>query len=247
MELAFFCDALKRQGASKVIGIVPYFGYAKQNLQHLPGECVSVNVVIRFLESLGFAKIFAFDLHDEATAGVFSIPFSNISAFPLLAHHIKEYFQSQSIDIANVQIVSPDQGGVEKVRNFGKAFYGNTLFTEAVIEKKRDQYTPHKAEPIDLYGDVSGKIVLIVDDMVVSGSTLVPACELCLAKGATKVYAAAVHPDFTLEAPMYLQNSKIERFFTTNTITIKKDQEFAKLEQISIEDLLVTEIKNISL
>jgi ribose-phosphate pyrophosphokinase len=247
MELTFFCDALKRQGARKVIGFVPYFGYAKQNIQHLPGECVSANVVIRFLESIGFAKIYVFDLHDEATAGVFSIPFSNMSALPLMARHIRTYFENQSINIDTVQIVSPDQGGVEKVRNFGKAFYNSDAFTEVVIEKKRDQYTPHKAEPIDLYGDIEGKIALIVDDMVVSGSTIVPACNLCLEKGATKVFATAIHPDFTKDAPEYLQNSKIERFFTTNTITIKKEHEFPKLEQVSVGDLLVSEIKNIAL
>src|SRR3989338_9480926 len=71
MELLFFCDALRRQEAKKVIGYIPWFGYAKQDIQHRPGECVSVNVIIRMLESIGFFKVYTIDLHDEATGGVF--------------------------------------------------------------------------------------------------------------------------------------------------------------------------------
>ena len=74
MELFFFCDALRRQEAKKVIGVIPYFGYARQDVQYRPGECVSANVIIRFIESIGFDKIYTVDLHDEATEGVFSIP-----------------------------------------------------------------------------------------------------------------------------------------------------------------------------
>ena len=245
MELCLFGDALHREEARKVIGVIPYFGYAKQNIQHRPGECVSVNVVIRFLESIGFYKIYTFDLHDEATAGVFSIPFKNSSAFPLLAKHMAAYFEKEGIKQEDVVLVSPDQGAVEKVRNYGIAFYGTDQFSEAVIEKKRDQNVAHKAEPMDLYGDVKGKVAVIVDDMVVSGSTIIPAVDLCLKRGATKVYACAVHPDFTKEAPDRLQNSKLEKFFTTNTIRLKDEYRFAKLEQISVAPLIQEELKNL--
>ena len=251
MELFFFCDALRRQEAKKVIGIIPYFGYAKQNIQHRVGESVSVNVIIRFLEAIGFAKIYTFDLHDEATAGVFSIPFKHLSAFPLLAKHIRNYFlhsvetrhaSSLQQDIA---LVSPDQGAVEKVRNFGKIFFKTDNFSEVVIEKKRDLDTAHAAKPLDLYGIVKGKIALIVDDMIVSGSTVLPAVDLCLERGAREVYVAAVHHDFTKDAPTALQSSKLEKFFTTNTISLRRDQQFSKLEEISIAPLIANELKNI--
>lgn len=243
MELCLFCDALRRSEASKVIGVIPYFGYAKQNIQHQPGECVSVNVVIRFLESLGFAKIYTFDLHDEATAGVFSIPFKNVSALPYLAKHVRAYFEREKMPLTDIAVVSPDQGAVEKVRNFGTVFYGTDQFSECVIEKKRDQHVAHQAKPMDLYGDVNGKIAVIVDDMVVSGSTVIPAVELCLERGATKVYAAVVHHDFTENAPQLLQNSRLERFFTTNTIPLDSSQHFDKLEEISIAPLIAEELK----
>ncbi|HLL60711.1 MAG TPA: ribose-phosphate pyrophosphokinase [Candidatus Nitrosocosmicus sp.] len=245
MELCFFCDALRREEAHKVIGIIPYFGYAKQNIQHVPGECVSVNVVIKFLETLGFSKIYTFDLHDEATAGVFSIPFRNMSALPFLAQKIKKYFESNSVDINDVVVVSPDQGAVEKVRQFGTSFYGTDEFHEVVIEKKRDQKTAHKAHPMDLYGNVEGKIALIVDDMVVSGSTVIPAVDLCLERGATKVYVTAVHHDFTTSAHEKLQNSKLERFFTTDSILLKEEQRFEKLEEFSLAELIAEELRNL--
>lgn len=245
MELFFFCDALKREEAAKIIAVIPYFGYAKQNLQHQKGECVSANVVTRFLEAIGFDKVYTFDLHDEATGGVFFIPFKNMSAFPLLAKYVSQYFQKNNIDLANVVLVSPDQGAVEKVRNFGTVFYGSTDFTEAVIEKKRDQNIAHKAEPIDLYGDVDGKIVVIVDDMVVSGSTLLPAVDLCLSRGAKEVYAVVVHHDFTADAPSKLSSSPLKKFFTTDTIAFSKEQSLDKLEEISIASLIADELKNL--
>ena len=115
MELFFFCDALKRQEAKKVIGIIPYFGYAKQNIQHRIGESVSVNVVIRFIEAIGFDKVYAFDLHDEATAGVFSIPFKHLSAFALLATHSRDFLLNNIKSLhettleKNITLISPDQ------------------------------------------------------------------------------------------------------------------------------------------
>lgn len=242
MELCFFCDALRRGEAKRVIGVVPYFGYAKQNIQHRDGECVSVNVVIKMLESIGFNKIYTFDLHDEATAGVFTIPFKNLTAFRLLADHLKKYFKSIKVAPEEIVFVSPDQGAVEKVRNFGTYFYGTDEFSEAVIEKKRDQNIAHKAKPMDLYGNVKGKIAVIVDDMVVSGSTVIPAVDLCLERGAREVYSAVVHPDFTKEAPGRLQKSKLKRFFTTNSIPLKKEDRFDKLEEISLAPFIAAEL-----
>ncbi len=243
IELCFFCDALRRQEAKRVVGIIPYFGYAKQNIQHREGECVSVNVVIKLMESIGFNKIYTFDIHDEATGGVFTIPFKNLSAFNLLAGHLKKYFHSINVPTEDVVFVSPDQGAVEKVRHFGTYFYGTDNFHEVVIEKKRDQNIAHKAKPMDLYGEVKGKIAVIVDDMVVSGSTVAPAVDLCLERGAREVYAAVVHHDFTEAAPKIMQESKLKKFFTTNTIPLKDEYRFPKLEEVSVAGLIAEELK----
>lgn len=242
MEFFFFCDALRRQEARKVIGITPYFGYARQDIQHRPGECVSANVIIRFFESIGFSKIYTVDIHDEATEGVFSIPYKNLSALPLLADQIKKYLSDSAYPAESVAIVSPDQGGVERARHFGEHFFGKTPFNLSVIEKKRDLDHIHHSRALDFYGDVEGKTVILVDDLVTSGGTLLNATDLCLKRGAKRVLAAIVHHDFTPKAPKKLQDSKLDKFFSTNSIELKKDQKFAKLQEASIANLIAKEL-----
>lgn len=248
MELFFFCDALRRQEAKKVIGIIPYFGYARQDVQHRPGECVSVNVIIKFLESIGFYKIYTVNLHDEATEGVFSIPFKNINAFPVLASEIKKYLAdlTGSTDLTDsTAVVSPDHGGVERARKFSDVLFGHQNHTISVVEKKRDLEHIHESVALDLYGDVRGKVAILVDDMITSGGTLIHAAQLCLDRGATKVLATVVHHDFAPDTAQKLQSSSVERFFMTDTIALKEDQKFEKLHEVSIAPLLAEELKHL--
>lgn len=246
MELFFFCDALKRQEARKVIGVLPYFGYARQDIQHREGECVSVNVLIRFFESIGFSKIYTVDLHDEATQGVFSIPFKNISSLPLLASRISEYIGKEHINPEEIAIVSPDQGGIERARKFEEYLFDRQNPSDiplVVIEKRRNLEKIHKSKALALYGNVKNKTVILVDDIVTSGGTLIHAAQLCLDNGATRVLSAIVHHDFSEKAPARIQESAIEKFFTTNTIALKEGQRFSKLEEISIAPLISQELK----
>lgn len=248
MELFFFCDALRRQEANKVYAIIPYFGYARQDVQHRPGECVSANVVIRFLESIGFYKVYVINLHDEATEGVFSIPFKNINAFPLLAEEIKKYI-TNSTDLTNstnltdhVAVVSPDHGGVERARKFGDELFGHVEHSISVVEKRRDLAHIHKSVALDLYGDVKGKAVILVDDMITSGDTLRHAAQLCLDRGATRVLTAVIHHDFGPKAPAELQASVIEKVFTTDTIALEENQKFKKLVEVSVAGVIAEAI-----
>jgi ribose-phosphate pyrophosphokinase len=242
MELFLLCDALRREEAKRVIGIIPYFGYARQNIQHRDGECVSVNVIIRIMESIGFHKIFALDMHDEATAGVFSIPFKNLSTFPSLAESVKDYLQMDTPSAEEVAIVSPDQGGIERARKFGQTFFGSDDFHLAVTEKKRDLTHAHKSKALDLYGDVKDKTVIIVDDIATSAGTLIHSADLCERNGAKRVLAAVTHHDFSTKAPDIIQNSPLEVFFTTNTIRLQPEFEFPKLKEISVASLISKEL-----
>ncbi|PIS15611.1 hypothetical protein COT62_02530 [Candidatus Roizmanbacteria bacterium CG09_land_8_20_14_0_10_41_9] len=239
MELFFFCDALRREEAKKVIGIIPYFGYARQDIQHRPGECISVNVIIRFLESIGFYKIYTIDLHDDGTAGVFSIPFKNLSALELLAKTARKEIKSAHA----VSIVSPDQGGIERARKFGYYFFGTNDFHLSIIEKRRDLEKIHASKALDLYGDVRGKTVILVDDVVTSGKTLINAVDLCLERGADDIYAVIVHHDFTEKAHEVIQDSRLVKLFTTNTIQLAKHQKIPKLYEVSIAPLIVEEFE----
>lgn len=247
MELYLMCDALRREEARRVIGVVPYFGYARQDIQHRPGECVSSNVVIRFMEAIGFQKIYTINLHDEATEGVFSIPFKNLSALPILAKEIKSYMTDQQREVTpeKVAIVSPDQGGIERARKFGEAFFETEKFELAVTEKKRNLEHMHESKALDLYGDVQGKVAIIVDDVATSGSTLINAADFCMQTGATGVIAAIVHRDFAPGAPEIIQNSTIEAFFTTDSIALKEENTFEKMRTVSVASLIAEEIKNL--
>ncbi len=241
IELFLFCDALRREEARRVIGVIPYFGYARQDIQHRSGEAVSANLVIRFLESIGFTIIYTYDIHDEATSGVFSIPFHNSSTFAMLAAQVKKHLKGVSKE--DVAIVSPDQGGVERARRFGEHFFGTKNFKLVVIEKDRNINKLHTSRALDIYGDVKGKTAVLVDDIVTSAGTLINAAELCSKQGAQKVVAAIVHHDFSTKAPGRLQESAIDKFFTTDTILLKQEQKFAKLEEISIAQLIADDIR----
>ena len=241
MELFFFCDALRRQEAKKVYAIIPYFGYARQDVQHRPGECVSANVVIRFLESIGFYKVYTINLHDEATEGVFSIPFKNMDAFPVLTQEIRNYIGTVTTD--TVAVVSPDQGGVERARKFADQLFGHTEHFITVVEKRRDLQHIHKSQALDLYGDVKGRTAVLVDDVITSGGTLMHAAQLCLDRGATRVLTAVTHHDFSPTAPAKLQSSVIERVFCTDTIALHDDQKIEKLHEVTVASLIAEIIK----
>jgi ribose-phosphate pyrophosphokinase len=244
MELFFFCDALRRMEAKKVYAVIPYFGYARQDIQHRDGECVSANVVITFLESIGFAKVYTVNIHDEATQGVFSIPYKDISALPLLADTVKDYLREEGVyDVNKVTVLSPDQGGVERARKFSEELFPDTEVHLAVIEKKRNLNKIHTSRAVDIYGDVKGRNVILVDDMTTSGGTLINAAHLCKEKGARQMLAVIVHHDFAPDAPEKIQASHISKFFTTNTIFLKKGQSFPKLQEVSVAKLIAEALK----
>lgn len=243
MELFLFCDALRRQEARKVIGIIPYFGYARQDIQHREGECVSANVVIHFLESIGFSKIYTFDIHDEGTQGVFSIPFKNLTSCQIMADHIKKYLKGKA-DRKDIAIVSPDQGGIERARKFGECLFGDDDFSIAVIEKKRDLEHKHQSMALDIFGDVDGKIAIIVDDIVTSGGTLIHGANLCHEKGAKKIFASIIHHDLSIKAPAKFETSAIDKLFTTNTIKLTDEFKFKQLEEISIAPVIANDLKS---
>lgn len=242
MELFLTCDALRREEAHRVIGFLPYFGYARQNIQHRQGECVSANMIVRILETIGFHKIYTFDLHNEATGGVFSIPFVNVSTLSLLAQEVKNYLGSDATKEA-VTVISPDQGGIDRARKFGEFLFGDEKFSIGVTEKKRNQDKIHQSKALDLYGDVKNKIAIIVDDVTTSGGTLVHAAEFCKEKGASRVLAVVIHHDFGPQAPDKIQNSCLEKFFSTDTIALKESQTFEKLTEISVAPLIAQELE----
>lgn len=244
MELFFFADALKRSGAKEIIAFIPYFGYSRQNREHLTGEAVSANVVIRFLETIGIKAVYTVDLHDEGTEGIFSITFKNLSAFNILGKEVAHYLKNNK-NTEKIAIVSPDQGGVERAQNFAERFFHSRNVDIAVIEKRRNLNIAHQSKALNLYGKVRNKTCILIDDIITSGQTLVHAAEFCLKRGASRVLACVVHHDFSPKAKQILSNSKIEKIFMSNSIALNPAQKFPQLKEISIAPLLALEIKKL--
>jgi len=244
MELFFFADALKRMEAKKIIAFIPYFGYARQNREHRAGESVSVNVVIRFFEEVGFNQVYTFNLHDEGTEGIFSIPFKNLSSFSILGREVAHYLKNNK-NTEEVAIVSPDQGGVERAQTFAENFFHTNKVDIAVIEKRRNLNKIHQSKALNLYGKVRNKTCILIDDIITSGGTLVHAADFCLKRGAKRVLACVVHHDFSPKAAEILEKSRIEKIFMSNTIALKSEQKFSKLNEISIAPLIEQELKKL--
>ena len=244
MELFFFADALKRSGAKEIVAIIPYFGYARQNREHLSGEAVSANVVIRFLEAIGFNSVYTVNLHDEGTEGIFSITFKNLNAFNVLGREVAHYLKNHK-KVEEVAIVSPDQGCVERTQLFAENFFHTNNVDIAVIEKRRDLEKIHQSKALNLYGEVKNKTCIIIDEIITSGGTLVHAAEFCLKRGAKRVLACVAHHDFSPDAKTILSASSIEKIFISNSIQLKPEHKFIQLEEISIAPLIANEIKKI--
>jgi len=241
MELFMFCDALKRCEAKKIVAVIPLFGYARQNTQHRPGECVSLHVAVKFLETVGFDEVLTFDIHEVASTGIFSVPFTNLVGADVLAPAVKDYL-GEKCTKENVVMVTPDQEGIERARDFGEKLFNGTDFETATVSKKRNLDAMHQSQAVELFGDVTGKTVVIVDDICTSGGTLIHAAELCLQKGAKNALAAVTHADFSTDAPQKLQSSPIEVVFTTNTIPLQNSAKFDKLKEISVADSIVQKL-----
>lgn len=232
MELLLMGDAVRRGEPRKIIAVLPYHGYARQDRIHRPGECLSAQVVARLIESVGFDKLVTLELHNEAILGFFQIPVihgSGLSVFQKEVEKIKE----------DLVVITPDAGALKRAQKFAETLD----LPLALIEKKRDLDHAHKLISMKVVGDVKDKIAIIVDDVIVTGGTLVNAAYLLKEKGAKQVIAAATHADFVGGAGKILQESPVDQVWVTDTITIPKEMYFPKLHIFSSSALIALAMK----
>jgi len=273
MEFFLLVDVLKRSAANKIIAVMPYFGYARQNQQHMPGEPVSARVMVKFIQAVGVDELITIDLHEEQLTGFFDIPIIHLSVLPLLAQTMAGELSRHSREGGNpVLVLSPDQGGVERTRTFREALAnelnrhsreggnpenntmdprlesGMTMVIDqeiGIVEKLRNLEGQHETKVVEITGDVKDKIVIIPDDVIVSGGTIIHAAEVAKEKGGSVVYLAATHADFIEGTVGALQNAPVEKIFVTDTIQIKDEWKFEKLEIVSVSDLLADHIRKL--
>ncbi|MFH1186933.1 MAG: ribose-phosphate pyrophosphokinase [Candidatus Levyibacteriota bacterium] len=234
MELFFIVDALKRSGAKKVTAVIPYLGYQRQDHVFRSGEAVSLAVIIRTLEAVGVDKMISFDMHTPRVPDLFKIPVAHLSALPLFAEKIKK------IDGKNGILISPDMGGIRRIKILSELLNGMPFGS---IEKNRNLETGYVMSE-KIMGDVKGKNVYIVDDMISTGGTILAACNLLEKKGAKSIYVFATHAVFSKKAVQILKKAKAEKVFITDTIGIPERNKFENLEILSVAGIIAKELKS---
>ena len=224
MELLILCDAFKRASAARIVPIIPYFGYARQDKKIRPREPITAKLVADMIQHAGADRIFAIDLHAGQIQGFFDIPVDHLYGQPLLA----EYFMSKGIQGKGVTVVSPDVGGVERATILAERL-GADL---AIVAKRRPE--PGKVKIVEVIGDIEGRICVLIDDMIDSGGTFVAAAHELEARGAKEIYGAATHPVLSGEAIHRIQNSAIKELVVTDTIPIAPERMIPKITQLSV-------------
>jgi ribose-phosphate pyrophosphokinase len=234
MEMLIMLDAMKRASARRITAVIPYFGYARQDRKVAPRVPITAKLVADLLVTAGAQRVLTMDLHVGQIQGFFNIPVDNLYASPIMIPYIRENY------INDLAIVSPDAGGVARARAYAKRL-GASL---GLIDKRRD--APGKATALHLIGDVMGKEVIILDDIVDTGGTLTQAADAILKNGARNVYACCTHPVLSGPAVGRVNDSNLKRLVVTDTIPLgEKLQGCPKIVQLSVDHLLARAILNI--
>ncbi len=222
MELLITMDALKRASAASITAVMPHYGYSRQDRKASPRTPITAKLVADLLTVAGATRVITMDLHAGQIQGFFNIPFDNIYASPVIMEYVKKEIYTE-----NTIFVSPDAGGVERVR-----YYAKKLKTDiAMIDKRRTGKNVAKA--MNIVGSVEGKECIIIDDMVDTAGTLVEACKALKGNGATKVYACATHPVFSNPAiERIAEVEELDQIIVTDTIPLSK--EAAAVDKIKV-------------
>lgn len=229
MELLIMVDALKRASASSITAVIPHYGYSRQDRKVSPRTPISAKLVADLLTTAGTTRVITMDLHAGQIQGFFNIPFDNIYASPVIMNYIKTSLLGE-----DTIFVSPDAGGVERVRHYAKKLKRDI----AMIDKRRTGKNVAKA--MNIVGDVRGKECIIIDDMIDTAGTLVEACKALKDNGATKVFACATHPIFSDPALTRIQESDdLDQVIVTDTIPLSDaGTKVDKIKVLSTAELL---------
>ncbi len=234
MELLLMMDALKRASAERITAVLPYYGYARQDRKDRPRMPISARLVASLIERAGADRILALDLHAAQIQGFFDVPVDHLFAAPVMVDYFDE------LRGEDLTVVSPDAGGVERARAFGKRM-GSPM---AIIDKRRSDV--NVAEVMHIIGDVAGQHCLIVDDLIDTGGTLVKAAEALLEQGAKSVRACATHAVLSGPAVERIEQSCLEEVIVTNSIPLREEADnCTRLKQLSVAPLLAKAIQSI--
>ncbi|MDA0748885.1 MAG: ribose-phosphate pyrophosphokinase [bacterium] len=234
MELLFWIDACNRASAASVTVVMPYFTYAKGDKKDEPRVSIRARVCADAIESVGADRIVTMDLHAAQVQGFFKLPVDDLYALPILCDAIKKQ------NLPDLVVVSPDAGFVKKARKYA-SYLGAPL---AIGDKVRTGHD-EDARVMDLIGDVKNKTAIVVDDVVISGGTLVNISSNLIQRGARSVYVLVTHGAFSKGAMERLEQSTIQKLYVTDTIETQPVEFSDKIEIISVAPLFAEAIRRI--
>ncbi|OGX18442.1 MAG: phosphoribosylpyrophosphate synthetase [Omnitrophica WOR_2 bacterium RBG_13_44_8b] len=234
MELLIILDALRRASAQRITAVIPYFGYARQDRKDQPRVPITAKLAANILDSAGANRILALDLHAGQIQGFFDIPLDHLYAINVFSDYFKK-----TVRINNLAIVSPDVGGIKMARAYAKRFRADL----AIVDKRRN--TPDSTDVMHILGEVKGKNVIVVDDIIATGSSLVEAARALKNAGALKIYAAISHGVLSGQAVQKLEGSCVDSLVITDSIPLTKGKKSKKIKTVSAGKLFAEAIKRI--
>lgn len=231
MEMLLMIDAAKRASARHITAVMPYFGWARQDRKDKPRVPIAAKLVAKMLEAAGATRIITMDLHADQIQGFFEKPVDHLFASTIFLPYLK------SLNLDNLTIASPDMGGSKRAYTYSKALQSDVV----ICYKQRAK--ANVISHMELIGDVTGKNVVLVDDMVDTAGTLTKAADLMMERGAKSVRAICTHPILSGSAYERLENSKLEELIVTNSIPLTKESK--KLRVLSCANLFAEVMYNV--
>jgi ribose-phosphate pyrophosphokinase len=220
MELLILTDALRRSSADSITAVIPYFGYARQDRKAAPRVPITAKLVANMIQAAGIDRVVTIDLHAGQIQGFFDIPVDNLYGNIIFLDYVRNK------NLKNPIIASPDIGGVARARSFAKKL----ALDMVIVDKRREK--ANESEVMNIIGDVNGKDVVLVDDMIDTAGTIVKAAEVLKSKGATSVMACCTHP--VLSGPAYerIENGQLDELVVSDTIPLVKES--PKIKVLSV-------------
>jgi ribose-phosphate pyrophosphokinase len=231
MELLILVDAFKRSSAGEINAVIPYFGYARQDRKAAPRVPISAKLVADMISKAGVDRVITMDLHAAQIQGFFDIPVDHLLGSMLFIDYIKDK------NLPNPIIASPDVGGVARARTYAEKL-GYDL---VIVDKKREK--ANVSEVMNIIGNVEGRDVIILDDMVDTAGTLTKAADVLKSKGATSVMACCTHGVLSGPAFERISNSSLDELVIADTIPLKEDHD--KITVLTASTLFAETIKRI--
>ena len=231
MEMLLMIDAAKRASARHITAVMPYFGWARQDRKDKPRVPIAAKLVAKMLEAAGATRIITMDLHADQIQGFFEKPVDHLFASTIFLPYLR------SLNLENLTIASPDMGGSKRAYAYSKA-----LISDVVICYKQ-RAKANVISHMELIGDVTGKNVVLVDDMVDTAGTLTKAADVMMERGALSVRAICTHPILSGSAYERIENSKLEELIVTDSIPLKAEND--KIRVLGCAELFAEVMHNV--